>query len=72
MSVLIASYDGVMFFNRDVKPSNGMSHMYKSLHLDWLNIANGRLRRGDLARAKEAFEVSAAYARLALQKVRGL
>lgn len=72
MITLVASYDGVMHFNSGVKPSEGMRYMWKSLHIDYLNVTTGNLRKGDIARAKQAFEVAAAYGYLTLQKVRGL
>lgn len=69
MSVLVASYDGVMQFNAEAKAT---PRFYAGLLNDWQQITNSHLERGDLQRAKQAFEVAAAYGRLTLQKVRGL
>ncbi|MDR8523855.1 hypothetical protein [Shewanella fidelis] len=69
MSILVASYDGVMQFNAETKAPQ---HFYAKQLASWQEIAFSNLKHGDLTRAKQAFEVAAAYGRLTLQKVRGL
>ncbi|QLE85577.1 hypothetical protein FLM48_11105 [Shewanella sp. Scap07] len=69
MSVLVASYDGVMQFNAEAKAPQ---HFYAKQLNSWQEITLSNIKHGDLIRAKQAFEVAAAYGRLTLQKVRGL
>ncbi|MPY23908.1 hypothetical protein [Shewanella sp. YLB-07] len=70
--MLNPSYESIMQFNKrhDLTPS--ISGHYKNLHQKWLKIAGDKSDRVDMKGAKQAFEVAAAYARLAVQTSGGL
>lgn len=67
-STLVASYDGVIIFNRHTRPCDGVRALWKSFNADWLEVSNLKASCGDIGAAKQAFEMAAAYSFLILQK----